>query len=71
MFRHFLHRDGVFVLRLVSKNAGDMIAAEMCVNLWDEYVADQQGVQSSGQTGLMIQDDTKQALRTCGINNLQ
>ena len=34
-FTHsYLRRDGLFILRLVSKNAGDMIAAELLHGLW-------------------------------------
>lgn len=35
--RVYLRRDGCFILRLVSKNAGDRIAAELVTSLWKEY----------------------------------
>ena len=33
----YLRRDGLFILRLVGKNAGDLIAAEMLSGLWENY----------------------------------
>ena len=33
----YLRQDGVFALRLVAKNAGDLIAAELAAGLWDIY----------------------------------
>ncbi len=33
----YLRQDGVFVLRLVAKNAGDLIAAELAAGLFDIY----------------------------------
>ena len=32
-----LRRDGIFLLRLVAKNAGHMVATEMLCGLWDQY----------------------------------
>lgn len=39
--RIYLRRDGCFILRLVSKNAGDRIAGELVASLWQEYIKDQ------------------------------
>lgn len=33
----YLRRDGCFILRMVSKNASDVIAAELTSGLWDHY----------------------------------
>ena len=33
----YLQRDGLLILRLVSKNAGDIIAAELLLGLWKNY----------------------------------
>ena len=35
--QEYLRQDGVFVLRLVAKNAGDLIAAELAAGLFDIY----------------------------------
>lgn len=34
---NYLRRDGLFIIRLVSKNTGNMVAAEMLSGLWDAY----------------------------------
>lgn len=34
----YLRRDGLFILRLISKNAGDLVAAEMLVSLWEGFM---------------------------------
>ena len=70
--RYYLRRDGVFVLKMVSKNAGDMISAEMCAMLWDSYMVDQGVVTSGGQptSGGLLLDDMRTALNTCGVNNI-
>lgn len=35
--KDYLRRDGTFIIRLVSKNAGDMIAAELICGLWEYF----------------------------------
>ena len=35
--RTFLRRDGMFLIRLVSKNASDVVAAELLSGLWQHY----------------------------------
>ena len=35
---NFLRRDGVFLIRLVSKNASDVIAAELVCGVWEHYL---------------------------------
>ena len=35
--RNFLRRDGLFIIRMVAKNASDLIAAELIGGLWDNY----------------------------------
>ena len=34
----YLRRDGLLVLRLISKNAGDIIAAEVMHGLWLNFI---------------------------------
>ena len=36
----YLQRDGVFLLRMVSRNSSDLIAAELVTRLWDSYKRD-------------------------------
>ena len=69
--RFYLRRDGVFVLKLVSKNAGDMISAEMCATLWDSYLVDQ-GIATPGNRLVSgaIGDETRTALNACGVNSI-
>ena len=33
----YLRRDGIFIVRLVGKNASDLIAAELLCGLWDHF----------------------------------
>ena len=33
----FLRRDGLFIIRLVAKNASDLIAAELICGLWEHF----------------------------------
>ena len=35
--RQWLHRDGLFIIHLVSKNSSGLIAAELVCGLWDGY----------------------------------
>jgi hypothetical protein len=35
--RSYLRRDGCFIIRMVAKNASEVIAAELISGLWDEY----------------------------------
>lgn len=41
--RGFLRRDGCFIVRLVSKNAGQRIAGDLVAGLWDKYAESEQG----------------------------
>ena len=34
---HFLRSDGVFLLRLISQNAGDIITSNLTNHLWKNY----------------------------------
>src|SRR6218665_378925 len=34
---NYLRRDGLFILRLVAKNAGDLVATEILTALWDNF----------------------------------
>jgi len=33
----YLRRDGLFILRLVSRNAGDLVSTELLMGLWNAY----------------------------------
>uniref|UniRef100_A0A1I8AR53 THUMP domain-containing protein n=1 Tax=Steinernema glaseri TaxID=37863 RepID=A0A1I8AR53_9BILA len=35
-----LRSDGVFLLRLVASNGGDMVACELVATLWADFVAE-------------------------------
>ena len=35
--RKYLKQDGIFVVRLVAKSAGEVVAAEILAGLWDKY----------------------------------
>ncbi|ELU15637.1 hypothetical protein CAPTEDRAFT_92929, partial [Capitella teleta] len=39
--RDYMRQDGVFVARLIGKNAGDIIAAEIIAGLWDIYMREE------------------------------
>ena len=34
---NYLRRDGLFIVRLISKNAGDLVAVEILCGLWENY----------------------------------
>jgi hypothetical protein len=38
--QHYLRRDGLFILRLLSMNVGEMVAAETVCGLWENYGPD-------------------------------
>lgn len=42
--KHFinttLREDGVFILRLIAKNSGDLVACELLRTLWEDYLAE-------------------------------
>ena len=37
----YLRQDGVFVIRLLAKNSGEVVAAEVLGGLWDLFVRQQ------------------------------
>ena len=37
---HYLARDGLFLLKLISKNAGHLVSAELLCELWSSYLLD-------------------------------
>lgn len=39
--RDYMRQDGVFIMRLIGKNAGDIVAAEIIAGLWDIYVREE------------------------------
>ena len=45
---HYLSRDGLFLLKLVSKNAGHLVAAELLHDLWHSYQLDSHRFYSNG-----------------------
>ena len=41
-FTHdYLRQDGMFLMRLIARNAGEIIAAEVLAGLWDTYIMSQ------------------------------
>ena len=44
---HYLRRDGLLILRLVSKNAGDMVSAELLHGLWQNFGPDRRNMGDS------------------------
>ena len=44
----YLRRDGLFVLRLVAKNAGDLVSTELVAELWNAYSLSHRYVLPSG-----------------------
>ena len=34
---NYLRRDGLFLVRMISKNAGELTAVEILCGLWDNY----------------------------------
>ena len=38
--REYLRQDGIFLLRLIGKNAGEITVAEVAAALWDHYTDD-------------------------------
>ena len=48
---HYLRRDGMFLLRLVSKNAGDLVAMELLGGLWGNYGPRQRMVAEGAPNG--------------------
>lgn len=35
--RHFLRQDGIFMLRMLSLNAGDLVTSEIVIELWNSF----------------------------------
>ena len=54
---NYLRRDGILIVRLVGKNAGDMVAAELLHGLWLNYgperrtLGNYHGNTDAGRTG--------------------
>jgi len=45
----YLRRDGLFILRLVAKNAGDLVSTELLSGLWSAYsLSHRQTLQAGG-----------------------
>lgn len=45
---HYLGRDGLFLLKLVAKNAGHLVAAELLCDLWSSYQLDTNRLYTNG-----------------------
>ena len=43
--KNYLRRDGCFIIRLVAKNASDLIAAELLCGLWEHFKDNQKSVE--------------------------
>ena len=60
-----LRRDGCFILRLVSKNASDLVAAELITGLWRAFKDRKEGSSSDGVDDVTIEmRDVTDAART-------
>jgi len=46
----YLRRDGLFVLRLVAKNAGDLVSTELLAGLWNAYSLTNRNALSTGNS---------------------
>src|SRR6218665_2390095 len=69
--QRYLRRDGLFIVRLVSANVGDLTATEILDGLWKNYCSP---FGSSGSTGIRIETEVVQResstrFRTSGIGN--
>jgi len=58
----YLRRDGLFILRLVSKNAGDLVSTELLAGLWNAYSLSHRHTLPTG-TGANNSSDSKGLLR--------
>lgn len=47
----YLRRDGLFVLRLVAKNAGELVSCELLAGLWETYSLKQRSLQLTAPCG--------------------
>jgi hypothetical protein len=47
----YLRRDGLFVLRLVAKNAGELVSTELLTGLWEAYSLKQRSLQLAAIVG--------------------
>ena len=52
----FLRRDGLFIIRMVSKNASDVIAAELIAGLWEHYKENMRSIERLESRGVMERD---------------
>jgi len=64
----YLRRDGLFVLRLVAKNAGDLVSTELLAGLWNAYsLAHRQTLPTRRESGARknsIKDLLRSTLKT-------
>ncbi len=60
--KNYLRRDGIFLIRLVGKNASDLIAAELICGLFDHYKDNKKSIER-----LQSKDSTETMQLTAGI----
>ena len=58
--RTFLRADGVFLIRLVAKNASDLTAAELISGLWKHYKENKRAIEKLESSNM----DTKSLLKS-------
>ena len=64
----YLRRDGCFILRMVIKNASDMVAAELLGGLWDHYKDNVKAVEKLAKKDVTILDFEENANLTAENN---
>ncbi len=62
----YLRRDGLFVVRLVAMNMGEIVAAEVLTSLWHNYGPERKAVAEKGARRQQLQNFSNMAL---GKNN--
>ena len=56
----YLRRDGMFIIRLVAKNASDLIAAELIGGLFDHYKGNKKTVEKlSSREDQMLEEEAE------------
>ena len=57
--QHYLRRDGIFLIRLISINIGEIVAAEVLAGLWENYGPDKRFIAENPTTRRQILRDAK------------
>ena len=59
----FLRRDGVFLIRLVARNASDLIAAEVICGLYDEYKGRKDSTSKSSGIEVQVAEEAESLIK--------